>query len=88
MNVDPATLKLVANILVIVGALNWLSIGSQNVNYVPQLVGGENAKYVYILVGVAGLYLVYNLVMNYSQTGKMEALTVAELLKLADEKQN
>jgi uncharacterized membrane protein YuzA (DUF378 family) len=72
MNVDSSTLKLVANILVIVGALNWLSIGAQNVNYVPQLVGGESAQYVYLLVGVAGLYLVYNMFMNYSKSGKLE----------------
>jgi uncharacterized membrane protein YuzA (DUF378 family) len=87
MNFDPATLKLVANILVIVGALNWLSIGAQGVNYVSQYAG-PNDKYVYLLVGLAGAYLLYNMIVNYTKSGKLEALTAAELLALTEEKKN
>jgi uncharacterized membrane protein YuzA (DUF378 family) len=56
-----------AEILVIVGALNWLSIGLQNTNYVSKFVG-ENAKYVYILVGLAGLYLAYCKIMLFMKS--------------------
>lgn len=72
MNVDPTTLKLVANILVIAGALNWLGVGAQGVNYVSQFAGA-NAQYIYVLVGVAGAYLLYNMVVNYTNSGKLEA---------------
>lgn len=87
MNFDPATLKLVANILVIVGALNWLSIGAQGVNYVSQYAGA-NDKYIYLLVGLAGAYLLYNIIVNYTKSGKLEALTAAELLALTEDKKN
>lgn len=64
-------LKLVATILVIVGALNWLGVGLQNTNYVSQFVG-PNATHVFTAVGVAGVYLAYLMVMNYRATGKVE----------------
>lgn len=88
MNFDAATLKLVANILVIVGALNWLSIGAQGVNYVSQYAGAGNAQYIYVLVGLAGAYLLYNMIVNYTKSGKLEALTASELLALTEEKKN
>lgn len=69
---NQATLKLVATILVIAGALNWLSVGTQNPNFVAQLAG-ENAKYVYIAVGAAGIYLAYLLFAGYRKSGKLEA---------------
>ena len=53
---------LIANIIVIVGALNWLGVGLQNVNYVSKYLG-DNARFVFILVGLAGLYLTYTKVM-------------------------
>jgi uncharacterized membrane protein YuzA (DUF378 family) len=67
-----ANLKLVATILVIAGALNWLSIGTQNPNFVGQLAG-SNANYVYIAVGAAGVYLAYLLFTGYRKSGKLEA---------------
>lgn len=85
MKFDQTTLKLVANILVIAGALNWLGVGLQNVNYVGQYAG-PNANYVYIAVGLAGAYLLFNILMNF-KNGKMEALSVGDLLKMVDEKQ-
>lgn len=69
---NQATLKLVATILVIAGALNWLSIGTQNPNFVSQLAG-QNANYVYIAVGAAGIYLAYLLFTGYRATGRLEA---------------
>lgn len=67
-----ANLKLVATILVIAGALNWLGLALQNTNYVAQLAG-ENSKFVYIAVGAAGVYLAYLLFDGYKKTGKLEA---------------
>lgn len=66
-----ANLKLVATILVIVGALNWLGVGLQNTNYVSQ-VAGANAPHVFTAVGVAGAYLAYLMVTGYRQTGRIE----------------
>lgn len=49
-------IKLVAYILVLAGAINWLGVGLQGVDYVASLTGGYS-KYIYITVGVAGLFL-------------------------------
>lgn len=68
----PANLKLIATILVIAGALNWLAIGIQNTNYVAQLTG-QNSNYVYIAVGAAGIYLAYLIFTGYRKTGVVEA---------------
>ena len=59
-------LKLAANILVIVGAINWLGIGLQNTNYVSKFTG-TNSGSVYILVGVAGVYLAYLMFEEYNK---------------------
>jgi|688.fasta_scaffold973201_2 uncharacterized membrane protein YuzA (DUF378 family) len=67
-----ANIKLIATILVIVGALNWLGVGLQNTNYVSKFAG-ENASYVFTAVGVAGIYLVYLMFTNYSETGRLES---------------
>jgi len=48
--------KFISYILVLVGALNWGSIGLDKGDFVGKLVGA-NSKYVFILVGLAGLYL-------------------------------
>jgi uncharacterized membrane protein YuzA (DUF378 family) len=45
-----------ALLLVYVGALNWLSIGLQNIDYVSRFAG-EHAKMIFIAVGIAGVYL-------------------------------
>lgn len=67
-----ANFKLVATILVIVGALNWLGVGLQNTNYVAQ-AAGANAPHVFTAVGVAGIYLAYLMFTGYSETGRLEA---------------
>ena len=44
-------------LLLVIGALNWGSIGVFNVNFVNSLLGASPAaeKVIYILVGLAGL---------------------------------
>lgn len=55
------TLETVAWWLVIVGALNWGTMGL-GFNLVEALVGGISgvAQIVYILVGLSGVYLLFN----------------------------
>jgi uncharacterized membrane protein YuzA (DUF378 family) len=43
-------------ILVIVGALNWLTIGVLGYNFVEDLFG-KRSNIIYTVVGLAGLYL-------------------------------
>lgn len=55
------TLKLVAFVLVIVGAVNWGLVGLAQFDLVAALFGGSSAplsRVVYSLVGLAGLALV------------------------------
>ncbi len=52
------TLNLLAQVLVLVGALNWGLVGAFNVDAVQQVVPRGWVKTVYVLVGVAALYLV------------------------------
>lgn len=74
----PANLKLIATILVIAGALNWLAIGVQNTNLVAQFAG-QNSNYVYIAVGAAGIYLAYLMFMGYQKSGLVEAYDDEEM---------
>ena len=62
---DPV--NLIAQILVIIGAINWLGIGLQNTNYVSVYLF-DYSKLIYTAVGAAGLYLAYKKVMEF--TGK------------------
>ena len=41
--------------ILIIGALNWLTIGFAGYDFVEDLFGGRS-NYVYMLVGLAGLY--------------------------------
>lgn len=54
--------KLIAMILVILGSLNWLSIGLADVDLVQNTFKGSS-KMVYILYGVAALYLAAHNIM-------------------------
>lgn len=58
-------IMVISNLLVIIGALNWLGIGLMNTNYVLQYSGSQYARYIFILVGLAGVYLAYHTVMWY-----------------------
>jgi uncharacterized membrane protein YuzA (DUF378 family) len=57
------TLKLVALILAIIGALNWGLVGLLDINLVTLLFGGVPilAKLIYSLVGLSGLILIPHL---------------------------
>lgn len=68
---------LIATVLVIVGALNWLSIGTMQYDFVDALVGPMYAKHVYTLVGVAGLLLIVHKAMKFSSQGKAATLESA-----------
>ncbi len=51
----------VALILVIIGALNWGSIGIFNVDLVASIFGGQSAmisRIIFTLVGIAGLWCI------------------------------
>jgi len=48
--------KLIASFIIIIGALNWLTIGFFGYDFVEELFG-KSSKYVYGLVGLAGLYV-------------------------------
>lgn len=58
----------VATVLVIVGALNWLLVGTLNFNLVQKTVGDKDdetkktalERTVYILVGLSAVYIVYS----------------------------
>lgn len=67
---------LISNILVIIGALNWLAVGLLKTDYVTQFAGSVNAKYVFIAVGLAGVYLGYHKVMWFMGK-KSKTTTVA-----------
>ncbi|MBL0942667.1 MAG: DUF378 domain-containing protein [Alphaproteobacteria bacterium] len=55
----PNYLRLIAFILVIIGALNWGLIGINGFDLVSQLFGPMTAlsRAIYTLVGISGIYL-------------------------------
>ena len=58
-----------ANVLLVVGALNWGLIGLLNMNLVNSLLGAWPTveTVVYVLVGVSGLWYLYNWWMGMSK---------------------
>mgnify|MGYP003295930774 CR=1 FL=1 len=57
--------SIIAFVLVIVGALNWLLIGIFNFNLVALLLGAATiwSAIVYTLVGLAGLWMIFFIFM-------------------------
>lgn len=57
-------LPLIAMILVIVGALNWLLVGLFKFDLVAAIFGEKSAvsRVVYVLVGIAGVYAIWILI--------------------------
>ena len=49
-----------AMIVIIVGALNWLSVGVTGVNVVERYLGRSIARVIYIIVGIAALSIMFN----------------------------
>ena len=52
------SLHMFAQLLVLVGALNWGLVGAFDMDAVKQIVPYSYVKSVYTLVGVAALYLI------------------------------
>ena len=52
------SVHMLAQLLVLVGALNWGLVGAFNVDAVEQLVPRNWVKTVYTLVGLAAVYVV------------------------------
>lgn len=55
------TLAVIALILVIIGAINWLLIGLFNFNLVSAMFGERSglSKAIYVIVGLAGIYAIW-----------------------------
>lgn len=55
------TLAIIALVLVIIGAINWLLVGLFNYNLVSAIFGERSAlsKTIYVLVGLAGIYAIW-----------------------------
>ena len=53
------TVKLIAFVLVIIGALNWGLMGAFHIDLVAKLLGEMSllSRIVYILVGISGVFL-------------------------------
>ena len=53
------TVKLIAFVLVIIGALNWGLMGAFHIDLVARLLGEMSllSRIVYILVGISGVFL-------------------------------
>jgi uncharacterized membrane protein YuzA (DUF378 family) len=68
------TANLIALILVIIGALNWLLVGLFGFDLVAWLFADGFgtlsilSRIVYVLVGLSGLWLLFTLVPSYSAT--------------------
>lgn len=55
------SLNLISLVLVIIGGLNWLSVGLFEYDVVSELFGGSTevgSKIVYIVIGAAALYAI------------------------------
>ncbi len=50
---------MIAMILLIAGAVNWLLIGTIKVNIVEKILGTSAARIVYLLVGIAALFMIF-----------------------------
>ena len=74
--------KLIIQILVIAGAINWGLISLQNIDIVKTLVGsGPIEKYIKLAIGAAGIYYAYMIYNNESIESFMTADSLKELIK-------
>ena len=58
------TLKKIALVLIIIGAINWALVGLFEVDLVALILGSNThiiAKIIYILIGISGLLCISNL---------------------------
>jgi uncharacterized membrane protein YuzA (DUF378 family)/vacuolar-type H+-ATPase subunit H len=74
--------KLIIQILVIAGAINWGLIAFQNTDLVKSLVGtSQIEKYIKLAIGAAGLYYAYMIYNNESIENFMTADSSNNLIK-------
>lgn len=77
-------ITIIAMILVIVGAINWLSVGIFDFNFVNWIFQGNMyvaARVIYSLVGIAGIWLLVHLIynkFNARRLGTMESGMMAK----------
>jgi uncharacterized membrane protein YuzA (DUF378 family) len=57
------TLDMVANLLVIIGGLNWLLVGAIQTDLVQLIFGSVPilAQAIYIIIGLSALYMLYKM---------------------------
>lgn len=66
------TVNLISFILLIIGGLNWFSIGVFQYDFVAAIFGFQasiGSRIIYILVGIATLYMIYVAVANRGKIG-------------------
>ncbi|MGL5715976.1 MAG: DUF378 domain-containing protein [Paraclostridium sp.] len=59
----------IASILVIIGAINWGTVGLLEFDMIGSLFGGTyfwTSKLIYVLIGIAGLYCAYLIFDDYN----------------------
>lgn len=60
-------ITLISTILVLVGTLNWFTIGALQYDFVAGLFGSQAnifSRIVYVLVGIAGAFITYSVIRN------------------------
>ena len=60
-------ITLISTILVLVGTLNWFTIGALQYDFVAGLFGSQAnifSRVVYVLVGIAGAFITYSVIRN------------------------
>jgi uncharacterized membrane protein YuzA (DUF378 family) len=62
---DEKMISLIAQILLIAGALNWGSLATYNMDLVNRFAGPAIGTYVKMAVAVAGIYAAYALFMSF-----------------------
>jgi hypothetical protein len=65
MRLHLTALDWVASVLIIIGALNWGSVGLFGVDFVTAIFGIPFARVIFTLVGLAGLYMIYGMTKLY-----------------------
>jgi uncharacterized membrane protein YuzA (DUF378 family) len=53
-------LRLFSMMLLILGGLNWMSIGFNNSNVIENIMSVNYIRYLYILIGIAALYVAFD----------------------------
>lgn len=78
---DP--INLTAELLILIGALNLLSIGFQRIDYIAKYAG-QYTPYVFILIGLAGLFFTYKKIVYFytAQFEKMGNTDDEELVRI------